>query len=931
MKTLIKKLLSSICVLTMSFAAFGVPVVAEQPETDSVISNDGVTLDKTATPLEGNDTTVTLSVGSTENREKAAVLFLLDKSTSVGMRDEAAGMLDELATKNNMDIIYDVVIFSGTATSSGWNDISDEDNLDTIKSDFVNRETTSGTNMDEGIEMAQNDINSLPEGYENAATYLVVLSDGITYIWSEDDTVKGVPVQGLGANENVETNPQNGTDTWAMMYGYGKTLQDIYGGNNTVEAVNNFKTAITDKMSTTVSEGHVQDYYGENNLANPIDTYIYDDIKNTEQSEKYAIGPDFAMYQSITGFESLINSFDYEFAYAVPELSGTEDNTTNWENYPWGKEIMLYMHALCSDSENAGEISNADAQSMFSTMKNRILYTVEDGVVTDVIGNDFDLKDLNSFDLKVAGETLEKHVEGNVVTFGEATDGEYPYVVTYHPATDTELEYFEWQINVPVEANNGLTLSYNLTIKKNETTGDYTVPTNESATLEYHKTDDAHTYEAVFPVPQVTYHVASIQPADMTIYMGGTNGYEGVMSDAGVETENSLPEPGYYLTLPDAVNTALGEIVTGGEPADLSEYVTITGKDSEGNEYTWTLEQYGETYSAAYNKFIYKIVPAEGTTPVRLMFQDEEGNLYDSDTFNPADEEALNQQYQMRIYSGLTADDLVEITVSVPDGNSYTCTLKTQPGTLNIRYVTGDQNSVVTSSYTSVKEASQADDPSQTALKKAYVIADEDTQFFINESQVDVTDEAAVSLLFDDIVTSDTTEGVSNYREVLVNKALEQLNLSDETDVNSQEKYLDLVDANNGNVWLTPGNDVTVYWPYPENTSASTKFYLVHFKGLDREMSMDSVETEIANAEVEVIPVTTDEYGISFTTDSFSPYVLIWTEEAAVTPDVPTEPDTGTTDTDVIETGVWTNPVPFAVTFTASMAAVLAILYRRLH
>ena len=94
MKTLIKKLLSSICVLTMSFAAFGVPVVAEQPETDSVISNDGVTLDKTATPLEGNDTTVTLSVGSTENREKAAVLFLLDKSTSVGMRDEAAGMLD---------------------------------------------------------------------------------------------------------------------------------------------------------------------------------------------------------------------------------------------------------------------------------------------------------------------------------------------------------------------------------------------------------------------------------------------------------------------------------------------------------------------------------------------------------------------------------------------------------------------------------------------------------------------------------------------------------------------------------------------------------------------------------------------------------------------------------------------------------------------
>ena len=30
-------------------------------------------------------------------------------------------------------------------------------------------------------------------------------------------------------------------------------------------------------------------------------------------------------------------------------------------------------------------------------------------------------------------------------------------------------------------------------------------------------------------------------------------------------------------------------------------------------------------------------------------------------------------------------------------------------------------------------------------------------------------------------------------------------------------------------------------------------------------------------------------------------------------------------------TGVWTNPAPFAVTFTASLAAILAILYRRLH
>lgn len=75
---------------------------------------------------------------------------------------------------------------------------------------------------------------------------------------------------------------------------------------------------------------------------------------------------------------------------------------------------------------------------------------------------------------------------------------------------------------------------------------------------------------------------------------------------------------------------------------------------------------------------------------------------------------------------------------------------------------------------------------------------------------------------------------------------------------------------------LTTNQNVTVYWPYPEGTDENTKFYLVHFKDLDREIALDEVESGIESAETELMTVETDQYGISFQTDSFSPYVLLW-------------------------------------------------------
>src|SRR5699024_6730427 len=145
---MMKKVLSLCVSALMMFSLVG---TAGATGTDASTANKAVDIDKTATELNENDqSTVTLKIGADEDQAKVAVMFLIDKSTSQGMRDEAAGMLDELKTKMNTDILYNVVIFSGTATSTGWKDVHDDASLTDTKENFVNKETTSGTNLDAG-------------------------------------------------------------------------------------------------------------------------------------------------------------------------------------------------------------------------------------------------------------------------------------------------------------------------------------------------------------------------------------------------------------------------------------------------------------------------------------------------------------------------------------------------------------------------------------------------------------------------------------------------------------------------------------------------------------------------------------------------------------------------------------------------------------
>ena len=493
-------------------------------------------VNKIATALANDKTDVTLSVGGKSAKENVAVMFLLDKSTSQGKtRPEAARMLQYLKSLTNTNIIYDVVIFSGNATSTGWRNISDDNGYEDTVKNFANKETSSGTNMPAGIDQALQDMNTLKSDYSSYSenTYLVTISDGITYIWDEDGTTKTVPVAEKQAGVDLKVSKT--VDTWDIMYGPGVSFEDVYTD------FANFLTSIPQKMKQTKESGYVCDY----TTSDPEKYIIVEDtdkFSKTGTPNQYACAPEFSAYYSTIKYQELVKRFTKSFALPMPELEedGTE-KTTNWDVfYPWGKELMLYLQ---SNSSNSGQsvVHDADAATIFAGIRNEILYEIKSGSITDVIGADFSLTDQtltkDTFTLTVKGEKVAANEpSGNEITFGNANeDGQYPYVLTYYKGTAAKNEdntytitsgnktytyipydttgevngpvsdeFFVLEMNVPVVS---LDLKYNLSLTSKRTaSGTYEVPTNESATLAYQSANQS-SGTVDFNEPTVSYRV----------------------------------------------------------------------------------------------------------------------------------------------------------------------------------------------------------------------------------------------------------------------------------------------------------------------------------------------------------------------------------------------------------------------------------------
>ena len=339
-------------------------------------------------------------------------------------------------------------------------------------------------------------------------------------------------------------------------------------------------------------------------------------------------------------------------------------------------------------------------------------------------------------------------------------------------------------------------------------------------------------------------NVVKITPADITVYEGGNGGYNGVVDNGNdMDADSNMPHPMFYISVPD-----------GSDPTNLT--FTNDGK-------VWTVVADG---TDANGKMLYHFEQGTSQEPVRVTYTyDKDGKVVTvNDLSQLGDIGEVFTYLSIDLYAG--ENNLDDVRASF-NGKSYAIT--TGSGRLTVRAVEADDPNTVTSD---IRETAPTTDEGT-----AVAVEPENTTYTLNNTDVELPEDSQPSLLFDNIINDD---GV-NRTDALENKADQKLNAND-GDYNYEIMYLDLVDANNGNAWITSSGGTDIYWDYPEGTDKNTDFEVLHFTGLHRDgeesgFDINDLNTitmdEIENVEIE----KTDNYIVFHVTEAnFSPYALAW-------------------------------------------------------
>lgn len=411
-----------------------------------------------------------------------------------------------------------------------------------------------------------------------------------------------------------------------------------------------------------------------------------------------------------------------------------------------------------------------------------------------------------------------------------------------------------------LKGRNSITLVYDI-VDGSETKSSYTSPSVEVYVWAERESSINNWSSAAFLTTSVSPAI-TVTPADMTVYEGGEDGYEGAFNpDAEEGTDDmgsdSLPHPLFEITAPK------------GSGIDPENLVFTSGDGDEAK--TWSVKEAKTTPAAGADgeDSLYYFTQGEGQAPVRVTYTGEDGEPVMSDEFDPTTD--LYTTYKIDLYPG--ENNLSEVTASADTSGSTAYPISVNSGTLTVRAVDAGSPNEVT--Y-------PVEDAPFTKLEPgtAAVSAPADTAYTLNDTDVTVP-VGGIALLFDGIID----EG-ANRTDALLKK----INATSET---SEAKYLDLVDTMNGNAWVKASGDVTVYWAYPEGTDKNTDFTLYHFPGLHRDDSTgESSGFDIANLDSvkpETVGITKGDNGISFIVASggFSPFVLTWEKDEPDTPVIP--------------------------------------------
>ena len=375
-------------------------------------------------------------------------------------------------------------------------------------------------------------------------------------------------------------------------------------------------------------------------------------------------------------------------------------------------------------------------------------------------------------------------------------------------------------------------------------------------------------------------YAVKIAPMNLTVYVGG-DGYHGVIGEDGKFAANDLPEIGFYITLPDDINAMLGG--TDENPVNLSDKLRLTSDDDNGTRRSWSLELYSDESKSHVMEngrrvYIYKLLSSqiddgEETVP-RVQFTRADGSVMTESKFQALLTDQF-RNYKISVYQGLLDEQIYKATFTTADGQTFTRPIKLGTGTLKVR---GNNDTT----YRAIENNTI---PSVNPQEKDIMLvstAQTGTQYYINNSGIRVPSSDDVKLMVDHslddallsayINRTSNTEGKYSY----------------------QFRYLDLVDTSDGNTYVTmdDGQKINLYWPVPSDAKSNSEFYIIHFKGIDRDSDADVNELLTTRIPAELTGKTVTIGGqkfVKFAVDSFSPFALLYEKDTST----PTQPSGG--------------------------------------
>ena len=174
----------------------------------------------------------------------------------------------------------------------------------------------------------------------------------------------------------------------------------------------------------------------------------------------------------------------------------------------------------------------------------------------------------------------------------------------------------------------------------------------------------------------------------------------------------------------------------------------------------------------------------------------------------------------------------------------------------------------------------------EAIAKKGGISGTSKSKFYTNDDESREVDASGVQILDDGLLLEDD----DNRQELMEQKAADYLGAPAEGQAYRYDfHYLDLVDAFNGNAWVSASYGTTVYLPYPEGVTEDNANELgvkvIHYKDLHREYGISGqaeVEEAIAACELETMEVEFGANGIKFDVprEGFSPFAIVWQTEA---------------------------------------------------